>query len=86
GRPSLADVAARADVSISTVSRIVNGIEGRAAPETVARVRRAMAELGYRPDTAGRTLRQRQSRSVGVIASNLSNPVMTTVVASLEAA
>jgi LacI family transcriptional regulator len=85
GRASLADVAARAGVSISTVSRIANGVEGRAAAETVERVRLAMSDLDYRPDSAGRTLRQRQSRSVGVIAANLSNPVMTTVVASLEA-
>lgn len=86
GRASLADVAAAAGVSISTVSRIANGVEGRAAPETIARVRGAMAALDYRPDSAGRTLRQRQSRSVGVIATGLWNPVMTTVVASLEAA
>ena len=67
GRAALADVAARAGVSVSTVSRIANGVEGRAAPDTVARVRKAMADLDYRPDSAGRTLRQRQSRSVGVI-------------------
>lgn len=86
GRAALADVAALSGVSISTVSRIANGVEGRASADTVARVRRAMAELDYRPDSAGRTLRQRRSRSVGVIVSGLSNPVMTTVVASLEAA
>jgi LacI family transcriptional regulator len=85
-RASLADVAARADVSVSTVSRVVNGIEGRAAPETVERIRRVMRELGYRPDSAGRTLRRRQSRSVGVIVSNLSNPIMAAVVASIEPA
>lgn len=85
-RASLADVAAASGVSISTVSRIANGVAGRAAPETVARVRHAMAELDYRADIAGRTLRQRQSRSVGVITANLSNPVMTAVIASLEAA
>ncbi|WP_105967748.1 LacI family DNA-binding transcriptional regulator [Streptomyces geranii] len=50
------DVADRAGVSRSTVSQILNGRGEHFAPETQARVRRAVAELGYEPSAAGRAL------------------------------
>ncbi len=83
---SIRAVAARAQVSIATVSRVVNGVANMASPETVARVRAAITELGYRPSSAGRSLRQRQSRLVAVIAANLANPAMTAIAASVEVA
>ena len=46
GAPSITSVAERAGVSIATVSRIVNGVANKARPDTVARVQRAIAELG----------------------------------------
>ena len=92
-RPATADrgvsiraVAAHAQVSIATVSRVVNGLANMATPETAARVRAAIAELGYRPSSAGRSLRQRESRLVAVIAANLANPAMTAIAASVEVA
>jgi len=50
------DVADRAGVSRSTVSQILNGREGQFTPETQARVRQAVADLGYEPSAAARTL------------------------------
>lgn len=79
-------VAAHAQVSIATVSRVVNGLPNMASPDTVVRVRAAIAELGYRPSSAGRSLRQRESRLVAVIAANLANPAMTAIAASVEVA
>ena len=58
---SSADVAARAGVSRSTVSQILNGYDHRFTPETVARVREAADGLRYRPSVAGRTLARGQS-------------------------
>lgn len=83
---SLATVAARAGVSVSTVSRIVNGNTGRASAETVARVREAIDAVGYRPNPVGRALRRRESQIVAMLAANLDNPVMATIAASTEAA
>jgi LacI family transcriptional regulator len=83
---SLATVAARANVSISTVSRIVNGQTHRASTETVERVRRAIEDVGYRPNHVGRSLRRRESRLVAMLVANLDNPVMATIAASTEAA
>lgn len=82
--PSLATIAEAAGVSAATVSRIVNGDFGRASAETVERVRRIVAELGYRPNHAGRSLRLRESQIVAMLAPNLDNPAMAAIAASTE--
>lgn len=83
---SLATVAAKAGVSIATVSRIVNGETRRASAETVERVRKIIKEVGYRPNHVGRSLRRQESRLVAMLIANLDNPVMATIAASTEAA
>ncbi len=83
---SIKAVAALAGVSIATVSRVVNGVANKASAETVARVRAAIAELDYRPTSAGRALRQQTSRLVAVLAANLANPTMAAIAASAETA
>ncbi len=83
---SISDVAVRAGVSIATVSRVVNGVANKASSETVERVHRAIAELGYRPGSVGRALRRGESRLVAVLAANLANPAMAAIAASTEAA
>lgn len=66
----MADVAALAGVSAQTVSRVVNG-SARVDPETAARVRRAMGEVGYRPNSAARALATGHNRMIGVISFDL---------------
>lgn len=83
---SITAVAARAGVSIATVSRIMNGVQKKASAQTVAKVRAAIAELDYRPSSAGRVLRHGQSRLVAVLAANLANPAMAAIAASTETA
>jgi DNA-binding LacI/PurR family transcriptional regulator len=63
----MADVAARAGVSVMTVSRVLNGFPG-VADETRERVEAAVAELGYRANTAARVLAGGRSRTLGMIA------------------
>ena len=84
--PSITAVAARAGVSIATVSRIINGVPKKASKATVARVQSAVSELGYRPMSAGRVLRQGRSRLIAVLAANLANPAMAAIAASTEIA
>ena len=69
---SMADVALLAGVSSQTVSRVSNGGLGVAA-KTRERVLAAMAELGYRPNSAARALKSGRFESVGVLVSNLHN-------------
>lgn len=86
GPVSIASVAQRAGVSIATVSRVINGVAKKASVETIARVQKAVAELDYRPSSAGKSLRQGQSRLVAVLAANLANPTMAAIAASAEIA
>ena len=73
---SLAMIAAEAGVSVSTVSRIVNGHLHRANRETVERVQALVEKTGYRPNSVGRALRRGESRIVAMLAPNLDNPAM----------
>ncbi|MFP7761683.1 LacI family DNA-binding transcriptional regulator [Marisediminicola sp. LYQ134] len=68
--PRSQDVADRAGVSRSTVSQILNGHEELFTEETRARVADAVAELGYHPSAAGRTLARGSSDLVIVLVPN----------------
>jgi DNA-binding LacI/PurR family transcriptional regulator len=64
GAVTISEVAAAAGVSRQTVSNVLNA-PSRVAPDTAARVRRVIEELGYRPNRAARNLRERASRCIG---------------------
>lgn len=67
GRPTMADVAAEAGVSLSTVSLTYSGA-GPISAEMKARVEKAAAALNYGgPSAAGRALRSGRSRVIGVV-------------------
>ncbi|MFE1646641.1 LacI family DNA-binding transcriptional regulator [Microbacterium sp. P01] len=71
-RATIKDVAAAAGVSRSTASRALSG-HGYAAPDVRDRVRAVALELGYVVDATARSLKQRTSRSIGVLVSDLRN-------------
>ncbi|ORV34908.1 LacI family transcriptional regulator [Mycolicibacterium confluentis] len=68
-KPVMADVARLAGVSHQTVSRVINGSPS-IRPTTKARVEQAIAELGYRPNTAARALVTRRSGIIGIVGTN----------------
>ncbi|WP_415909601.1 LacI family DNA-binding transcriptional regulator [Oleiharenicola sp. Vm1] len=72
--PSLIDVARRAKVNISTVSRVLNGT-GKIGEETRARVLKVMRETGYKPNRVARRLRTTDGTShlLGLIIPNIQN-------------
>ena len=59
--PTIKEIAKLAGVSRGTVDRVVNGRPG-VKPETEARVRALMEEMGYRPDQAGQMLAARKKK------------------------
>lgn len=65
GRATIRSVAARAGVSRQTVSNALNSPE-RLTSETLAAVRAAIDELGYRPHEAGRSLTSRRTRIIAM--------------------
>jgi len=70
-RPTVIDVAKRAHVGASTVSRFLRGVPVR--PEIAERVAKAVQALGYHPDETARTLRGGRSRTIGVVLPKVSN-------------
>ena len=69
GKPTLSDVAARAGVSTTTASYILNGrtAEMRIAADTEERVRLAATELSYRPNRSARSLRTASTAMIGIV-------------------
>ncbi len=70
--PTIGNVAERAFVSKATVSHVINGTRF-VEEETKQRVLRAIAELGYRPSNAARSLTTKRTGSIGMIVSDASN-------------
>lgn len=90
---TLKDVARAVGVSVMTVSNVVNSRLDRVSPATAARVERAVADLGYVPSAAARTLVARRSGLVGLLlpgrpdgVSLLGSPHDVAVTGALEAA
>ncbi|MFF8782603.1 LacI family DNA-binding transcriptional regulator [Streptomyces sp. NPDC015140] len=71
-RPTLEDVALRAGVSKSTVSRVING-EPKVRAAVAERIREAVAELGYVPNQAARRLVTRRNNAVAVVVTEPQN-------------
>ena len=82
-RPTVRDVAARAGVGVGTVSRYLNASPALGAAAHAA-VERAVDELGYRPDPAGRALRRGSSGTVGVLVPTLANPIFALSLDGIE--
>jgi DNA-binding LacI/PurR family transcriptional regulator len=81
---TLVEVAKRAGVSPSTVSRVLNNT-GRVSDSTRARVLKIAKELKYRPDIHARALAGGNSRTLGLIVSNLQNPFFLDIFRVIEA-
>ena len=72
-KPTIRDVAEHAGVSKSLVSLVLRGSPKVSADRRSA-VERSMTELGYRPNSAARTLREGRSRAVGVLLNDVRHP------------
>ncbi|MDR0592272.1 MAG: LacI family transcriptional regulator [Bifidobacteriaceae bacterium] len=77
------DVAEKAGVSISTVSHVINTPEVVAA-ETIARVRRAMDEIGFVPNAAARQLKLGTSSTIGMVVTDISEPFWAELARAVE--
>jgi LacI family transcriptional regulator len=81
--PTIHEVAKRAGVGSITVSRVINN-SGYISSETRERVEKAIAELGYVPNTLARSLRSRRTNTVGLIVTDITNPFFTTLARGVE--
>jgi len=82
---SLQDVARRANVSIATVSRVLNK-SGKVIPSTRETVEAALEKLNYRPSRVARRLRMKDGRThlVGLIIPDIQNPFYAEIARGVE--
>jgi LacI family transcriptional regulator len=85
--PGLADVAARAGVSASLVSRVVRGDESiRVRDTTRQRVLAVAEELGYVPHLLARNLRSSRAGALGLVLHDISNPIYAEIIRGAQRA
>ncbi len=80
---TLADIAREAGTSPSTASRAISG-RGYVAADVRERLLEAADRLGYVPNASARTLKQRTSRVIGVVVSDLGNQFYGRMAAAIE--
>lgn len=81
---TIADVAKRAGVSTATVSRVINRASS-VAPETEIRVRAAVAELNYRPQSAAQVLARQKTKTIGLLFPEISGDFFPPLLRGIEA-
>ncbi|MFG3255768.1 LacI family DNA-binding transcriptional regulator [Streptomyces sp. NPDC048172] len=83
GPPTIVSIAERAGVSIASVSRVLNGVGAR--PDTVRKVERAAAELGYVPNAVAQSLKGGRTKQLTFAMQDIGNPVYVTMVREIQA-
>ncbi len=84
-RVTIRDVAERAGVHPSTVSRVLNpATRGRITPEIVEKVTKVARKLGYTPNQTAQGLRTNRTRTIGVLIPDITNPLFPPVIRGIE--
>ncbi|GEP24363.1 LacI family transcriptional regulator [Lentilactobacillus diolivorans] len=81
---TITDLAKRANVSVTTVSQILNGKDDRFSSKTVKKVRQLQKEMGYAPDFNAQSLIRRSGRTIGVLVPNINNPFFSRFLRGIE--
>ena len=83
---SIKDIAAKANVSITTVSFILNGkaVERNISKAVIERVQGIVDESGYKPNQIARSLRTGNSQIIGLIVEDIANPFFAGIARLLE--
>lgn len=80
-KPTIYDVAEKAGVSISTVSKVLNNT-GSLADKTRKKVKETMEELNYQPSVVASV--KKRIQTIGLLIPNIANPFMAEVARSIE--
>lgn len=80
---TIRDVAKYANVSVATVSRVLNN-KGQVSKETKALVTHAISTLNYRPNLVARTLYNKSSSMIGLILPDITNPFFPAMARAIE--
>ncbi|MEO8970851.1 MAG: LacI family DNA-binding transcriptional regulator [Ktedonobacteraceae bacterium] len=82
---TIRDVAEKAGVSVSTVSHVLNGNDQHVGATVRQRVLGIVQELGYRPNAIARSMVKRKTATIGLIITEVDNPLFVPVVESANA-
>lgn len=82
---TLKDVAERAGVTVTTVSRVINN-RGYISEKTRKKVYDVMKEIGYQPNEVARSLFRQYTNTVGVIVPHIVHPYFAKLISSIESA
>jgi LacI family transcriptional regulator len=82
-KPTIEDVAKLANVSIATVSRVINN-QGGVRKATEERILKAIEELGYIRSAVARSMKRKETYTIGVIVPDIKNPFFPLVVSGIE--
>lgn len=80
---TIKDVALEANVSVATVSRVINN-KGYISSKTRYNVQSAMKKLNYKPNIAARTLQGKSTATIGLIMPSLENPMYAELFEHIE--
>jgi LacI family transcriptional regulator len=81
--PHIRDVASRAQVSVGTVSNVLNRPD-KVSPATRSRVEEAIAHLGFVRNDSARQLKARRSRMIAYVVLDTTNPFFTDVARGIQ--
>ncbi|MFZ5753132.1 MAG: LacI family DNA-binding transcriptional regulator [Bacillota bacterium] len=81
---TIKDIARAADVSIATVSRVLNNKADGITEETKAKIRKAVKELNYRPNAIARGLITKKTHTIGLVLPDISNPFFPEIARGVE--
>ena len=84
GKLTIVDIAARAGVSKATVSRVLNDRAEGVGAQTRARIRAILDATGFQPSAMARGLKTGESRSIGLIVPDVTNPFHPLLVSGVE--
>ncbi len=82
---TLKDVAERAEVTVTTVSRVINN-RGYISEQTRKRVFDVMKELNYQPNELARSLSKQRTNTIGIIVPHIVHPYFAKLISNLETA
>jgi DNA-binding LacI/PurR family transcriptional regulator len=80
---TMKDISRKANVSLSTVSAVINK-SAYVSPELTKRVMQAINELNYRPNAIARSLKKKSTNTVGVIVTDILNPYYPAMIKGMD--
>jgi len=81
---TIRDIAEKANVSIATVSRVINNKSEGVGEETRKRILKLVKELGYQPNALARGLVTKKTKTVGLIIPDITNPFFADIARGVE--